>query len=153
MNERILQQLTELESHIKRGDIESEKVSSKGTYWHVDHALSVIQKVTQSLNDSKPSDFEPHRSFLKTVILFTGYMPRGKGRAPKQTISADEISMDDLTKSLTETRVAVKKLSKTGLNKAFNHPLFGWLTKKETVRFIGIHTHHHLKIIRDIKKE
>jgi hypothetical protein len=32
----------------------------------------------------------------------------------------------------------------------FEHPYFGKLKLKETIRFLEIHTQHHLDIIRDI---
>ena len=31
-----------------------------------------------------------------------------------------------------------------------NHPIFGGLRPQQWVRFLDIHQHHHMKIIRDI---
>lgn len=147
------QQLTELKTYIEEGDQLANSVSSKGTYWHIDHSLNVISKVIQVLKESNPDDFDPHSSFLKSVIMFTGYMPRGKGRAPKQTVNQNEINRTELKKTFKQVQSASKSVASLSNDKTFDHPLFGWLTKKETIRFIGIHTHHHLKIIRDIRKK
>jgi len=37
-------------------------------------------------------------------------------------------------------------------NAHFNHFIFGALNKNRTIRFLEIHTNHHLKIIKDILK-
>ncbi len=38
-------------------------------------------------------------------------------------------------------------------NVYFNHHVFGMLTKKQTLRFLEIHTKYHLKIVNDILKK
>ena len=35
----------------------------------------------------------------------------------------------------------------------FKHFIFGMLSKKQTLRFLEMHTKHHLKIVRDILKK
>ena len=37
-------------------------------------------------------------------------------------------------------------------NSFFIHPLFKQLNKKQTIKFLKLHTNHHLKIIKDILK-
>lgn len=153
MTKRLHKQLQEIEKHMQSGDIIVPSVSSKGVYWHLDHACHVVVQITQALKQSKPKDYQPHRSFLKTIIMATGYIPRGKARAPKQTVSDHVITLEDLKKSYEEASKSVKQLPKLAKSKAFKHPLFGWLNLEETIKFMGIHTHHHLKIVRDIYRK
>lgn len=35
-------------------------------------------------------------------------------------------------------------------NQFFTHTLFKQLNKKQTLKFLGLHTNHHLKIVKDI---
>ena len=35
-------------------------------------------------------------------------------------------------------------------NQYFTHPLFKQLNKKQTLYFLKLHTHHHLKIVKEI---
>jgi hypothetical protein len=37
-------------------------------------------------------------------------------------------------------------------NSFFIHPLFKQLNKKQTIKFLKLHTNHHFKIIKDILK-
>ena len=43
-------------------------------------------------------------------------------------------------------------IKKAHHNAYFRHLIFGNLNKKRTIRFLQIHTAHHLKIIQDILK-
>ena len=83
-------------------------------------------------------------------MLF-GKMPRGKGKAPDRTISKTEVTRDQLEISYDSALHSLNRLRDLAPDKTFKHPLFGWMLKKDTIKFIGIHTHHHLKIVRDIK--
>lgn len=152
MIERLLKQINELDSFIKAGDSHSNKISKKGTYWHIDHSLKVLEGIPEVLKNSNPQDYQPKFSFLKLIIMSTGYMPRGKGRAPKQVVPDTALSKEELLLKLNKVRESVKSLMTLENNKTFKHPLFGWLDLKDTIKFMGIHTHHHLKIIKDIIK-
>ena len=44
------------------------------------------------------------------------------------------------------------KLENISKDHYFEHPFFGKIKRKETIRFLEIHTNHHLKIIDDILK-
>ena len=50
--------------------------------------------------------------------------------------------------ALSHTRM----IKKAHHNAYFRHLIFGYLNKKRTIRFLQIHTAHHLKIIKDILK-
>ena len=57
-----------------------------------------------------------------------------------------------LQESLKNTYQAITYLKDCEANQYFMHPFFGQLNKKQTIKFLEIHTEHHLKIIRDILK-
>jgi hypothetical protein len=47
----------------------------------------------------------------------------------------------------------LNQLEKINKNQFIEHPYFGHLNKKETEKFLYIHTLHHLKIIKDLIKK
>ncbi len=143
-------QLQQLLRYIEAGDKENKKVSHASTYWHIEHCLKVVDGIVTLLEQSTPADFKPQFSLMKIFILTTGYIPRGKGRAPKQTMP-DDLSTKITLKAMHEqVRLQVLKLPDIPATSCFKHPAFGYLNKKQTIRFIGIHTSHHLKIMKDI---
>jgi hypothetical protein len=152
MSSKLSNQLTELASFIKAGDQRNLKASNKGTYWHLDHSLQVLHAISEALTTSKPKDYQPKFSLPKLMIMTTGFIPRGKGRAPKQSLPMGDISKEELFLSLEKIKEAIKNLDDLSKNHNFRHPLFGDLNLKDAIKFMGIHTQHHLKIMRDIVK-
>ncbi|MGB5981713.1 MAG: hypothetical protein WBG46_06180 [Nonlabens sp.] len=152
MIEKVDEQVAQIKTYIDSDDRKDPNVSKSGTYWHSDHALNVINEVTRFLEQSNPSDYKPKFSFLKFVIMTFGYMPRGKARAPKQTVRNDEITQESLNRTYQKALESIEKLKLLPDNKAFRHPMFGWMQKKDTIKFLKIHTHHHIKILNDIGK-
>ncbi|QJP32956.1 hypothetical protein F0365_00285 [Nonlabens sp. Ci31] len=152
MSSKLNQQLAEVTSFIKKGDQLNLKVSDKGTYWHLDHSLQVLNGISETLTNSNPEDYQPKFSLPKFIIMNTGFIPRGKGRAPKQTIPEGGISEEKLLSDLDKIKNATKDLNNLAENKNFKHPLFGYLNRMDTIKFMAIHTQHHLKIMRDIVK-
>lgn len=152
MSDQLNKQLTEIKSLIQKGDLVNDKISKKGTYWHIDHSLQILNSICEVLEHSNPGDYQPKFSFTKFVIMKTGYIPRGKGRAPKQTLPQNIKTKEELLTELDDAVTAIKNLDALPSNKTFRHPLFGWLNLEDTIKFMGIHTHHHMKILRDIVK-
>ncbi len=150
MIDNLKRQLSEIEQFINQGDQLDEQVSKVGTYWHLDHTLNVFKGILSVLETSDPKDYNPRFSFLKWGIMTFGKMPRGKGKAPERTLSNTPATKEILNDKLSATRELLPKMEKLPKEATFKHPLFGWLNKKDTLKFIRIHTHHHLKIIRDI---
>lgn len=152
MTQQLLEKIDQLHNFILKGNQQNSKVSVHGTYWHIDHSLQVLQAVIDSFKQSDPKDYQPKFSFTKLLIMSTGYIPRGKGRAPKQTLPQNELSQKELLSKLEKVKLEIDNWYKLDKNKTFKHPLFAWLNSKETIKFMGIHTYHHIKIIKDILK-
>ena len=153
MLHKLNKQLEELKYFIDLGDLKNTDVSKAGTYWHIDHSLNVIKAIIQALEESDPKNYKPKFSILKWVIMTFKTMPRGKGKAPKQTFGANQVTKQNLLQKHASTVADVAKITSIAEDKIFKHPLFGWMKKKDTIKFITIHTHHHIKIIRDIAKK
>ncbi|MBF4985154.1 DUF1569 domain-containing protein [Nonlabens mediterrranea] len=149
---KLQQQLTELQKFIELGDLNNNKVSKVGTYWHIDHALRVFIGIPQALESSDPQNFEPKWSFLKWTIMTFKKIPRGKGRAPKHVLPVEHITKTDLLQQIQLAENGLENFEQLNPQSYFKHPLFGHLDLKESQKFLAIHTEHHLKIIRDITK-
>lgn len=148
----IKEQLQKIESLIPNMDVTNEKVSKASVGWHLEHSLLIINGSLKGLTMADPKDYRPEFSLKKIVFLTFGQIPRGKIRAPKQFIPADIPTRESVLKLINlaiERLEAVKELPE----KAFiKHPFLGDLDKKTTLKFLSLHTHHHLKIIADILK-
>lgn len=140
-----------IEKYIPQTDIINASVSKKSVGWQLDHALNVIIAISENIATSNPKNYKPNYSFLKSFILTTGYMPRGKGKAPKFTIgNKEQYSIEYLTDKLLKTKQLCNVIPSLDKNSYFKHPLFGHLNRDTTLRFLKIHSKHHFKIIEDI---
>ena len=144
--------LLQLENHIPNLDKTNSKVSNSTVGWQIDHCLLVINGIVEQLEISNPNEFQPKWNFTKFMVFTTGKIPRGKAKAPKVVIPSEEITVDSLQESLKNTYQAIAYLKDCQEKQYFMHPFFGQLNKKQTIKFLAIHTEHHLKIIRDILK-
>lgn len=145
--------IEELSQKVTHSSKLNTQISNKGIDWHIDHSLNVIINVCRTLKKSNPKDYNPSFSFTKHGILLTGIIPRGKGRAPKKVVTEDEISDKMLQLKLNEAKEGVNELENLQKNSNFSHPLFGFMNLKTSIKFLKIHTNHHLKIMNDILKE
>lgn len=144
---------TAIEKNIEKTDVVNHAVSAKSVGWQLDHILNVLIAVSENIPNSKPENYTPKFSFLKSFILTTGYIPRGKGKAPKFTIGTEEkYTPEFLQDKLKRAKQGVNNIPTLHKNNYFNHPLFGKMNRDTTIRFLKIHSKHHLKIIEDIVK-
>jgi len=125
-------------------------VSKVPISWHLDHSLKVVNKICLVLKNSDPAIYENRFHLLRWVILTFRYIPRGKGKSPGAVLPPDTIKTEDLLKQLENARENLKAMVDLHPNANFVHPVFGQLNKKKAMRFLHVHTKHHLGIIRDI---
>lgn len=88
-------------------------------------------------------------------ILALGWIPRGVGKSPEVSrpagserarVAADLRAVRERTAAL---GARLDELA-AGRGRA-SHPFFGGLTPARWLRFLWVHHHHHLKIVRDVR--
>ena len=144
--------IDELQSAIADKDLFSESVSSVNIGWQVEHSLLVLNAVSRTLKSSEPKEFTKKFNLLKLVLFTVGKFPRGKAQSPKSVRPKSELSAEELGKLAMTVRENVSNLSSLESGKFFKHPMFGNLRLKDSIRFLELHTEHHLRIIRAIQK-
>ncbi|MEO0311302.1 MAG: hypothetical protein RIQ89_959 [Bacteroidota bacterium] len=139
-----------LESYLPQASITNNLISSASISWHIAHALKVLQATGTTLQKTNPADYQPTFSFLKLAVMTAGRLPRGKGKAPKYVLPEKEYTVEELQALVTEVKTIWSQVPSLPANAYIKHHLFGHLNKKNTIRFVVIHTTHHVKIIKDI---
>ena len=142
--------LLQLENQIPNLEKTNSKISKSTIGWQIDHCLLVVNGIIKQLEISNPADFQPKWSFFKFLILTTGKIPRGKARAPKLVNPMEVATAQELKTKIELAKKNVLKLTSFPEGFFFKHPYFGDMNKKQTEKFLAIHTKHHLKIIQDI---
>ncbi len=149
----LLPLISKIKNNIEFRDIRKDAISKADVAWHLDHMLKTINTLTNSLETSNPSSYESSFNVPRIVALTGGIIPRGRAQSP-QSVRPPEII---LTKDIrTQIAIAIKNIEKLrdlDSNSNFDHPVFGMLNKAQTIRFLEVHTIHHLKIVSDILAE
>jgi hypothetical protein len=144
--------LPELANYIADYNQFNHAISEASVGWHIEHSLLVIKQVTATVAQSEPKLYKSKFNLSRFFVFLLKTIPRGKAKAPKVVIPVDEITIETLQESLKNTYQAIAYLKDCQENQYFMHPFFGQLNKKQTIKFLEIHTEHHLKIVRDILK-
>ena len=144
--------INKLENNIDSKDVVNSQVSQVNVSWHLAHSLKVLHNIIKVLQVSNPEDYHWRFNRSRSFVYFLNFIPRGKGKAPKSVIPAEEISKDELHKDIATVRGLLEELQHLDAKSNFTHPYFGQLNLKQTKKFLAIHTKHHLKIIDDIIK-
>ena len=144
------QEIKSLRENLKYADKQQHTVSAKGVDWHIYHSLLVISGVCYLLKQSNPKDYKPKFNLLKLVIMTTGIIPRGKARSPKEVLPPEHIDAKKILNLFSKVEEQLKELENLDKNHFYSHHIFGDLNLSKSVKFLSIHSRHHLKIIRDI---
>ncbi|WOD44873.1 DUF1569 domain-containing protein [Hwangdonia lutea] len=142
--------LSEIEQNIPFKDKTNPKVTNSDIGWQLDHSLQVFNAVCEWTINSNPKDYERKFSFWRMVLFPIGYIPRGKVKAPKIVRPPNIILDEDLKAQLQTAKTHIEALKTLPENAYFKHFIFGKLSKQQTLRFLQMHTNHHLKIVRDM---
>ena len=132
-------------------------VSGWSVSQHVEH-LALSDRGVLSLLDrlaAGPIESDaPGITLAGRTVLLLDYIPRGAARAIER-IQPRGLDPAELAAALTEIhrRLAALAPHLGAIERhpgRFKHPVFGGLNGRQWVRFLGVHHHHHWKIIRDI---
>jgi len=149
--EKIEMLLQELETKIPLQNVLQSSVSASSIGWHIEHILLTINKIVESTNASDSNNYKFTFKPIKYIVFLTGKIPRGKAKNPK-VVEPESFDESTLNVHFQKTKNTIKVLERIEKNKYFNHPFFGNLKLNDTIKFLEIHTNHHLKIINDIQK-
>lgn len=142
--------LAELEHSVPFYNKKKESISQSDAGWHIEHSLLTIDQIIARLSQSKNNRYKRAFSFPRFIVMTTGIIPRGRAQSPRSVQPAGDINPETLQRHLAITSEKLIELVLLDKEQFFEHPYFGHLKLKQAVRFLEIHTRHHVKIIRDI---
>jgi len=149
---KLISQLNEIENLKQFSDKSAPEISEASVGWHLEHSLLVISKIIEGLKISKSENYQPRNNFAKIFVMTTGYIPRKKGKAPKITIPENDFNSENISKNIELVKTNLHHFNAFHPDSFIEHPYFGHLNVKEALKFLRIHTNHHLKIVKDILK-
>lgn len=140
----------QLEAQIPNAAATNTSVTTSTVGWQIEHALLTINQIIKTVAASNPSDYKWSFNLMRTVIFFRQRIPRGQAKAPKVVQPKDNVTEATIKAVLATTYQLLEVLPILETNNFFPHPYFGKLNKQQTIKFLIIHTQHHLKIINEI---
>lgn len=141
-----------IEAHLSHINEESLNISKANVGWHLDHVLKVINVVSEALKNSNPEEYKRKFNRLRFVIFALGFFPRGKAKSPKRVLPPEIILQTAIENQLKVAIQNLEAIQSLNEHSNFTHPLFQQLNKKQTLKFLKLHTKHHLNIVKDILK-
>lgn len=142
--------LTKLEHKIPYQDYVNPTISKASVGWHIEHSLLTLNSIITALTKSDPKEYRKRFDIRKSVVLLLGKFPRGRIRAPKTVQPTVAFNADTLKEHVMLLRERVKILADLSADHFFVHPFLGDFKLKPGIRFMAIHTKHHIRIIEDI---
>ena len=144
--------LNDLERTIPSYELENPAVSKGTVGWHIEHSLLTLNVIINAVKTSDPGNYKWAFNWRRTLIATTGKIPRGRVKAPSVVQPIAKFTEDTLKEHMALAKSNLNSLKDVEANHFFKHPFFGNLNVKPTLRFLQIHTAHHLAIINDIIK-
>ena len=150
--EKLKELIQDLESKIQNQEILDPTISKSSVGWHIEHTLLTMNLVIEALQKSNPENYKRTFNFYRILVFTLNKIPRGRARAPKIVQPKVDFNTETLKIHLEKGKTKLAELNTISGKNYFEHPYFGHLTLKPTIKFLEIHTYHHLKIINDIIK-
>lgn len=142
--------MKELEETISKQEQINPSVSQASVGWHIEHTLLTMNVIIDALKNSNQSEYRWKFNFTRLLVLTMKKIPRGRAQSPKIVRPVIDFNQETLQQHLALSKHKIKDLDVLQPNHHFKHPFFGNLNLKPTIRFLQIHTQHHLHIIKDI---
>jgi hypothetical protein len=124
----------------------------------LEHLVLVDRAVLKSLGRilDDPRRAPTGINLVGRVVLGTGFLPRGRARttAPfypgAEPAAVVRAALPEIERGLRELAPRLGEIEASA-GRA-RHPRFGQLGGRQWLRFMAVHHHHHLKIVRDIRR-
>ena len=144
--------INKLENKMECLAVLNPQISKSSVGWHFEYTLLTTNLIINAIEESKPADYKSKFSFAKLFVFTFNKIPRGKIQAPNSVRPVESFRGEDIKKNFRTCYNLIKKLPSLKENNFFKHPFFGHLNLKPSVKFLEIHTNHHLSIVNDILK-
>lgn len=125
---------------------------------HADHVVRIGHAVLDALDKAlraAPGE-GPALKLPGRITLWTGWIPRGVGKAPSYTLpqlTTRAKLAEDLAGLAARLAAVAPRLAEVAAGRGRSrHPVFGGLDAGQWLRFIAIHHDHHGKIVRAIRR-
>jgi len=151
--EPLQNQLATLETFIQHRDSLNENVSEVSVAWHLDHILITINEIYKDMEASEADNYRGKVNLGRLMMFTFNKIPRGRAQSPDRVKPPEVIVTDSIYAHLEKARKSIIELEALDKKAHFTHPFIGMLNKRQSKKFLKIHTNHHLTIIKDILKE
>lgn len=147
-------QVQQLEQYMAYSHVKNEQISKGSVGWHIEHCLLVMMTIFKALRKSEPSSYRWVFNWKRTWVFFTKNIPRGRVKAPSYVDPlhvTDQLVTDlHVTDQLARVYQSLEEMKNLPPKAYFQHFIFGDLDLANTLYFLRIHTHHHLKIMAEL---
>jgi hypothetical protein len=150
--EELRKLLIDLESKIPNQELLNPLVSKSSVGWHIEHTLLTTNLVIEAIGKSNPDNYKRTFNLNRFIVFTLNKIPRGKVKAPRLVRPQEDFTTYSLINHLEKGKNNLEKLNTLYTNNYFEHPFMGHLNLKQTIRFIKLHTKHHLNIMNEIVK-
>ncbi len=144
--------LSQLEQRFEHYNCSNTSISNASVGWHLEHSLIVLSQIAKAVETSEPKKYRWTLNFARIFVFSLNKIPRGRGKAPKFTQPREETTLEILKTRLATAKERMEVLTKLTPHHHFKHPFFGVLNLKFAIKFMILHTEHHLQITDDILK-
>jgi len=148
---KLLKQIKELESIIPNQEDYNPEISKSNVGWHIEHILLTNKMIIEAVEKSNPANYIWSFKLSRILVFTINKIPRGRAKAPK-VVAPKTYDEQTLLEHLKIVTLKIQGLENMSSDKYFDHPYFGNLRLNKTIKFLEIHTKHHLEIINDIIK-
>jgi hypothetical protein len=142
--------LEELERYIPQHELMNQQVSTASVGWHIAHILVTLNVIIDAVQKSDPKAYSWTLNFKRVFVFTMNKIPRGRVKAPRVVQPTIDINKDTLESNLEHSKHRLRLLEELSLNHYFKHPFLGNMNVKPTIKFLQLHTQHHVHIIKDI---
>lgn len=151
--DKLNQLLQDLEQKIELGNQRDETISEASVIWHINHSFMVVNEVSKAIFVSNPLDYQWKFNKNKFVVFLLNKIPRGKAKAPAKSRPFENFDSESTQKLYNEMLENLLQMKNIDKNCNFKHPIFGVINKKDTLKFLYIHTKHHANIVDEVLKK